>query len=335
MAHVSRNEPAMGTAMRASTVPEGTFRAVVEAAIRAPSLHNSQPWRLRQRDGAVEICADPARRLPVADPTGWGVRIACGAAAFNAQLALAVAGCPAESRLRPEPSDPELMVRLVPVAARPATPLERRLYEAIPRRHSNRAPFRPEPVPADARTQLVTAARAEGAWLELIIGLVPVGAVAEVARAAGRVLDRDPAYRAELAAWTRAEDGAADGVPASAGGPSPEPHDLLPGRPFGTAARAPGRDFEEQPLIGVLGTATDSPNDQLTAGHALQRALLTLTCAGLAASMLSQPIEVAAAREQLRLALGRYGVPQMVLRIGYGTPAFATPRRAAAEVIDA
>jgi nitroreductase len=38
-----------------------------EAGIRAPSLLNSQPWLFRLRDGAVEILADPARRLATAD----------------------------------------------------------------------------------------------------------------------------------------------------------------------------------------------------------------------------------------------------------------------------
>jgi hypothetical protein len=61
--------------------------------------------------------------------------------------------------------------------------------------------------------------------------------------------------------------------------------------------------------------------------------LLTTTDLGLAASLLSQPIEVPAAREQLRLALGRYGTPQMVLRVGYGQPGAATPRRSVADVI--
>jgi hypothetical protein len=145
--------------------------------------------------------------------------------------------------------------------------------------------------------------------------------VAEIAHAANRVLNRDANYVAELASWTRRGDDTPDGVPAAIGGPSPEPQDLFPQRILADRDRAPGRDFE--PL-----------GDQLKAGYALQRVLLTITDLGLAASMLSQPIEVAAAREQLRLALGRYGTPQMVLRIGYGQPGITTPRRSPAEVID-
>ncbi|MDI5943761.1 hypothetical protein QLR68_37660, partial [Micromonospora sp. DH15] len=51
-------------------------------------------------------------------------------------------------------------------------------------------------------------------------------------------------------------------------------------------------------------------------------------------SMMSQPIEVPGAREALRLSLGRFGTPQMVMRIGYGQPGSPTPRRSVDEVLD-
>ncbi|MFC7545720.1 Acg family FMN-binding oxidoreductase [Plantactinospora sp. GCM10030261] len=313
---------------------EAQLRTAVVTAIRAPSLLNSQPWRFRLHAGGIEVRVDPDRELPATDPAGWGARLACGAAVFNLRLALAAAGVPARVRVRPYPTDPRVVARLTPDQPRPPTPRERDLFAAVPRRHSNRAPFWPDPVPADARWRLVEAARAEGAWLELVIGAGPVNAVAEIARSAHRVLDRDPAYSAEQRAWIRAEQ-AQDGVPtAAAASSSGEIHDLLPQRNFGGRDRAPGRDFEPEPLVAVLGSVGDTAADQITAGQALQRVLLTATDAGLAASMMSQPIEVPGAREQLRLALGRFGVPQMVLRVGYGQPGWPTPRRDPATVID-
>lgn len=309
------------------------LRAAAADAVRAPSMHNTQPWRFRLRDGAIEVLTDPARRLPATDPSGWGVRIACGAALFNLRLALAVAGVPATVRLRPYPAEPDVLARLWPDTPRRPTPTEQALHTAIPRRFSNRAPFWPDPVPADVRWRLGEAARAEQCWLELVVGTSAVAAFAEIARGAHRVLERDATYRAERDEWVRTTP-APDGVPAAAGGPRGEPQDLLPSRGFGGRDRAPGRDFEPEPLVAVLGSPGNTAVDQVIAGQALQRVLLTATDAGVSASMLSQPIEVPSAREQLRLSLGRFGTPQMVMRIGYGQPGWPTPRRDVDEVLD-
>lgn len=305
------------------------LRTAVTDAVRAPSLHNRQPWRFRLRDGGIEVSVDPDQRLPATDPSGWGARIACGAAVFNLRLALAVAGTPAVVRLRPYPAEPEVVARLVPDRPRPPAQAERDLHAAIPHRFSNRTPFRPDPVPPEARCRLVEAAHAEGAWLELVIGVNAVTALAAIACGANRVLVRDPVYLAELTRWIRTEP-----APVAVAGPAPEPPDALLLRAFDTCRGGPGRDLEPEPLVAVLGSPGDTAVDQVAAGQALQRVLLTATDSGLSASMLSQPIEVPGAREQLRLALGRSGAPQMVMRIGYGQPGWPTPRRGPDEVID-
>jgi nitroreductase len=311
---------------------DADLQRAAAAAIRAPSLHNSQPWRFRLRDGGIEVLADPARQLTVADSGGWAVRIACGAAAFNARLALATGGLPAVVQLRPHDATPDVMARLTPATPRPPTYLERDLYAAIPRRHSNRQPFWPDPVPSDVRARLIEAARAEGGWLDLLVGMTALSGFAEIANCADRVLRRDFRYQAELSTWLHA-DAAPDGVPVTAGGPAPEPQDLLPQRSFGDRRRPAGRDYEPEPLVAVLGSAADRPIDQLVAGQALQRVLLTVTDAGLASSMISQPIEVPAAREQLRRSLRRTGAPQMALRIGFGQAGRPTGRRPLDEVL--
>ncbi len=287
--------------MTATAFTTTTFRTGVAAAIRAPSLRNSQPWRFRFRDGAIEVRADPERRLAAGDDTGWATRIGCGAALFNLELALAVAGAPASTRIRPDPAVPDLVARLTPDAPRMATPAERLLHAAIPRRYSNRRPFRPDPVPARTRRRLVEAADNQGAWLELIIGTAAMAAITALADGAHRALDRTPAYEADRLSWTH-RDALTD------------------------------QDGAE-PLVAVLGSAGDSASAQIAAGQALQRVLLTATDAGLAVTMLSPPIAVPSTREQLRLALGRYGAPQMVMRIGYAHPGQPTARRNLAEVI--
>jgi nitroreductase len=311
---------------------DADLRRAAAAGIRAPSLHNSQPWAFRLRDGGIEVLADRSRQLAVADGSGWAVRIACGAATFNARLALAAQGTPAEVRLRPDNTDPGVVARLTRAPARPPTYMETDLYAAIPFRYSNRRPFWPDPVPADVRARLIVAARAEAAWLDLLVGMTALSGFAEIAQSADRVLRRDSRYQAEMATWTYT-DTAPDGVPVTAGAPVAESQDLLPQRFFTDRRRAPGRDFEPEPLVAILGTAGDRPRDQISAGQALQRVLLTVTDAGLACSLISQPIEIPAARDQLRRSLGRTGAPQMALRIGYGQPGRPTARRDLTDVL--
>jgi nitroreductase len=311
------------------------FADAVGSAAAAPSLHNTQPWRFRydRSTDTVQVRADRSRVLKIADPAGWGMRLALGAATYNLTLAFAVAGQPMEVAWLPSNTDPDLHALLTPGPDRPATGEQERLYRAIPRRHSNRSPFRPEPVPLHARAEILRAAREELAWVELVTGVAPVAAVAEITQAAQQALDRDPGYVAELRTWTRHGE-SSDGVPVWTSGHTTAPQDLFPQRSFGDRPRPQGRDYETDPLVAVLGTAGDLAVDHLRAGYALQRVLLTITDLGLSASMFSQPIEVPSAREQLRLALGRFGTPQMVLRIGYGEPMPRSARRPAQDVID-
>ena len=146
------------------------------------------------------------------------------------------------------------------------------------------------------------------------------------------MLRRGTASQAEQVSWSHPR-AARDGVPVSAGAPLAEPYDLLPQRFVNDRRRAPGHDYEPEPLIGILGVSGDRPLDQTVSGQALQKVLLTAVDAGLATSMISQPIEVPAARDQLRRSLGRSGWPQIVVRFGYGTPGHPSPRRDVAEVI--
>jgi nitroreductase len=313
--------------------PYGTddLHRAVTAAIRAPSLHNSQPWMFRLRDGAIEVLA-ASGHLPGGDRAGWAARIACGAAVFNARLALSAGGTPALVRVRPDLTDIALIARLTPATPRPPSSAEQDLFTAVAQRRSNRAPFRPTPVPADLRARLVDAARTEGASLELLIGMTALTGFAEIAQSADRVLRRDPAYTPEISQWANPGT-AGEGVPALSAARAAAPADLLPQRAYADRPRAPGRDYEAEPLIAILGAPGDAVGDQILAGQALQRVLLTATDAGLATSMISQPIEVPGARDQLRRSLGRSATPQMAIRIGYGEPGSLTPRRAAGDVI--
>ena len=320
----------MSTALGLS---ESATRQVVSAAGKAPSLFNTQPWRFRLCPDRIEVHADLGRRLIAHDPEDRELRIACGAALFNLRLALHAHGVTPVVTIEPGDVPDALAV----IRRGPATVQSRddaALYEAIGRRRTNRQPFLDAPMPEAYRRVLTYAAAAEGADLRTITTPAERFELRCIIAAADEWQRDDVVCRAELEAWTGDRHGHPDGVPLAAAGPKPEPQDPWVYRDMGNGfARPRGRDFEAEPFVAVLSTRMDGPGRQVQAGQALQRVLLTATALGLTASFLSQPIEVAEQRQELRrlLADGRH--PQAVLRMGFGAPVAATPRRDAADLL--
>ena len=58
---------------------------LIATAARAPSVHNTQPWRFRAGDGTIDLYADPRRRLHV-DKDGREMLISCRF--YNVSIAL-------------------------------------------------------------------------------------------------------------------------------------------------------------------------------------------------------------------------------------------------------
>jgi hypothetical protein len=151
----------------------------------------------------------------------------------------------------------------------------------------------------------------------------------------GRSID-DPAFRAELAAWTGRSPDRPDGVPVTAAGPLPAPQDRWVLRDFTAGAgrdRVAGKDFENEPLIAVVTATFSGVPGHVQAGEALQRVLLTATVEGLAVSFLSQLVEVPDVCDAVQRLLTTIRPPQVVLRIGHGWPTTRTARRAAADLL--
>ena len=310
-------------------------RAALLAAVAAPSLHNSQPWLFRCTDTAIEVFADHLRDIPVADPDRRELLLACGAAVLNLRIAIRAMGVHAAVRLLPDADRRDLLAEIRPQGRIRPTPQDLELASAIARRHTNRRPFLPTEVPAALVTDLRAAARAEQGWIAPSAPAQQLALRTLLAQAHHAQL-HDPHFVAEWSRWTGRPPGHPDGVPIISSGPRPEAQDLWVLRDFGAGAapgRPAGKDFEPDPLIAVVGSFHDLPLAQLQAGQAMQRVLLHATAAGLSASFLSQVVEVPVVRRRLRDLIGGGVWPQTVLRIGYGSPVPATPRRSLDEFL--
>jgi nitroreductase len=306
----------------------------LRAAVAAPSIHNTQPWRFRLRGEAIEVLADRRRQLVTLDPAGREMLVSVGAAVFNLRLAVRAHGREPRVRLLPDPAEPDLAATVDTSRTATGASAATALAAAIPRRHTNRRPFANRPVPYGTLEELAGTATAEGATL-LVADPALRSGILSLTRTAETRLRTNPRYRAELAAWTTPGGvGRRDGVPREALGPR-DPHSAIPLRDFALGHGFPTASvaFEPEPTLILLFTAGDTRADWLRAGAALQRVLLTATRRGLAATPLSQLLEIPRLRGLLADAVTGQ-VVQTILRIGYTTtPALPTPRRPLSEVV--
>ena len=312
------------------------LRRAAARAMFAPSIHNSQPWRFILTKGVLEVHSDRSRQLHVLDPASRQMMISCGCALFNARVALAAAGYASVVERFPEPIRPGLLARLsVLDPYQPPAEELACLDSAIELRHTNRRQFTEEQVPAQLIDTLLAAAGAEGAYLLPIRGERQQVTIAALSERAAAVEDADPAYRAELRAWTTGEEDRCDGV-----------RSFVMPRGEGAAGHVPARNLDlsetgalpdvpsgaSQCLL-LLWTAGDNPFGWLHAGEALQRTLLELTRQGYVAGIMSQVAEVPWVRAMLRRELDLAGAPHLLLRVGRAPITPATRRRRLVEVL--
>ena len=312
---------------------------LVNYAILAPSTHNTQPWIFHLSANEIELYADRQRTLPVADPEQRELTMSCGAALCNLRVAMQHFGYVGEVDLLPDPSHPDLLARARLGVQAEDQVEDNLLFQAIVKRRTNRQQFREEPVPDALLEVLEAAAEKEGAWLHLVEGEETRYGVADLVAEADRIQWSDRAFRQELAAWLHPNHRPGrDGIPGYAEGLNDFQSYAGPLviRTFdmGKGQAVKDRDIAVySPVLAVLATEEDTPRAWLAAGQALERVLLRARVEDVWASFLNQAVEVPEIRTRLRDLVNRPGVPQTLLRLGFGPEAKATPRRWAHEVL--
>jgi hypothetical protein len=321
------------------TLQARALHDAVGRALLAPSVHNTQPWRFVLYPNEMEILADRSRQLAVLDPTGRQLHLSIGCALLNARVSLAAAGRAVNVRRLPDRDHPDLVAGIeLDGDGDPVDPTLAALDPVIGLRQTNRRRFADDRVPDDLVARLVSVAKAEGAELLPVIRPDDRQALARLTQKADAEQITNPAYRAELRAWTSNDPARRDGVRAAV-----VPHvdgtsgDEVPIRDFDTQGSgwlpAETRSSASQCLL-LLGTYSDNPAAWIRAGEALERVWLEVTRAGYVASLFTQVIEVGALRVQLRdeLRLGMH--PHVVLRVGRAPVTAASMRRHIDELVE-
>ncbi|MQY10162.1 putative NAD(P)H nitroreductase [Streptomyces sp. RB5] len=308
---------------------------LIGAAVAAPSVFNTQPWRFRldTHSGELEVRAVPGRQLRHLDPSGRALHLSVGAAVYNLRVAASHHGWEPSVRLLPDPRQTDLLaaVRLtgpVPAGSR----IRAGLYGAIGSRHSSRFPFSDARPPRAVLTELREAAQDEGATLVLADAGQAAGLMRLTAEAERRN-NKDPERREESRRWIR--EGSGDGLSGAALGVR-DAAGRVPVRDHtaGRGTALPAAAYESDPLVAVLVTAHDERADWLGAGQALQNVLLRAARHTVQTSLFHQAVEWPDLRAELLPETARPGFTQMLIRLGYGPLGPGTPRRPVSEVLD-
>jgi len=315
-----------------------TVRAALDLARRAPSVHNTQPWRWAVAAHSVHLFADRTRRLPVIDPDGRELVISCGAALHHAQFAFRALGWRPEVHRLPNPADRD---HLAAIELHRSTPIDRRaldLTAAAATRRSDRRPFLPDAVPAVLLDRITGAVHAAHGHLTVLTDPAARREVMVALAHADSVQRASPMYQAEIGEWAGRRVGSAEGVPARAMPATARLRRAMPGRDFGHGELESPPALDDGALLCLLSTPADDDLDWLCTGEALSALLLAATRSGLASCALSQVAEVRATRDLIRrVALHGGGEPQLVVRIGWPVtaeyPGPATPRRPLDDVV--
>ncbi len=324
--------------MSATGIDSQTLGKVVQLACRAPSVHNSQPWRLVAEAGRLRLFLQPHRIPRATDLSGRESAISCGALLNHIGVAAAASGWKAQIAHFPNPNDLDHLATVDFHPLEVAGESDRAWAEAILARRTDRLPFA-APVGWEFIEPLLHSSVDPDSATFFVLPDSRRPELAEASRLTESLRRHDDSYHAELHWWTGPYQ-TADGIPYSSLPSTSERNRVDVGRAF-PSDEHPDRRPEvdrDRSVIVVLSTDGDGRREALRCGEALSGLLLEATMAGLATCTLTHIVELAAGRAVIRGLTGGDGDPQVIIRIGQapalGDPPPATPRRPLADVLE-
>ena len=325
-----------------SEAPGGSLdlaRALIGAAVLAPSDWNSQPWRFEVDPGRIRLFADPLRALTVSDPGRRGMMVALGAALENLLVAARAYGLQPTVVYQPNEGSRGALAEVTWSAN--GSRRDRELFGALCARRTNRRNYDGRGLMPQMRAQM-TAQVADGCHLYWLDDRGGLRWLSDLAHDAVHAQVTDRRTEAEQRAWMRMSGAEAqrrgDGVPVEALGMT-GPANWLAGRYFdpeswfvrfgaGSLAKRAREGIRTAGVTALLTTGGADETAWLMAGQAYERMVLKATQLGLSHQPINAPIEVERYRGPL---VRRFGAgaetPLMLVRFGHERRGPHTPRR--------
>ncbi|MGV0745051.1 Acg family FMN-binding oxidoreductase [Mycolicibacterium sp. XJ870] len=297
-------------------IDPATITNAVQLASRAPSLHNTQPWRWVADADGLKLFLDPNRVVYSTDRSAREAVISCGAMLDHVRVAMAAAGWGTTVERFPNPNNLDHLATLHFREMEFVTDAHRRRAEAILARRTDRLPM--TGYAAWDSFEPVLRAQLAGGPVHLDVLSDDVRPdLAEAVALTESLRLYDSAYHADLTWWTT-PFATEDGIPQSSLVSAEESDRVSVSRAFPVTRHSERRRHvnDDSATIVVLSTDGYSRADALECGEALSAALLECTLAGLSTCPVTHVTELHASRDIIGTLIGRDACPQVLLRIG-------------------
>lgn len=297
---------------------------MIGQAVRAPSGHNTQPWKFRVTDGGIDILPDFSRSLPVVDPDNRELFISLGCAAENLCLAASDRGYRTLVQVLAGGVVHVSLTRQDGIRPSP-------LLAQIPVRQTNRQVYDGRAIPDADIERLVAVEREPQVGVHVFRQGTPLfDAVAGLVLEGNRRQMQDANFRRELRHWMRYnrrhQDETRDGLSYAVFGAPNLPRfiasfimSLLINEK--SQNRSDRQKLDASSHLVLFTTRHDTTEEWVALGRTLQRLLLQATGLGIAHAYLNQPNEVPALAGSMAKLPGLIDEhPAVLIRLGYARP---------------
>jgi hypothetical protein len=313
-----------------------SFNHMISAAIKAPSGHNTQPWKFKLGNDYIDVMPDFTKSLSVVDGTNRELYISLGTAVENLCIAASHEGyIPKTEIMQNEEKTFYVHVSFSKSNDADTSPL----YDAIYKRQTNRSVYNKNIIGPDTITLLRQITPEQGTHFYMFPkGSATFNDLAKKVYKGNELQMNDPQFKKELLEWIRYNKSQArkkgNGLTSATMGAPNVPQ--LIGKPIVKAYLNPKtqnkgdmKKIESSSHLVLITSTRHDPEAWISVGRTLERFILNTTNLGIANAYMNQPCEIKELAEKIKneLPILDQEYPNLLLRIGYSKPMPYSPRQ--------
>ncbi len=325
-------------AMNVNAQQNSDFTEMVRYASKAPSGHNTQPWKFKFVGDTITILPNLVDALPVVDGSHRELFISLGCATENLCIAATHFGYRTKIVSQSEQGIVIAMEKSDDIRESP-------LFQQIEKRQTNRSVYHNRKIPKDTLDIINDIPLEQSVHLYFMeIGSPLADTLIQYIAKGNEIQMNDKAFKRELMDWMRFNkkqiNEKKDGLTYQALGVPSMPGFLS--KPMVGMFLKPGKQnktdlqkINSSSHLILITTENNTPKEWIDLGRTLERFLLATTGLGIANAYMNQPCEVAPLAKEIQQSFPiNQEFPTLIVRVGYADPMPYSPRKEVESIIE-